>query len=1501
MKNLLLFSFAIFAASISFAQDFITQWNLATPGSGATQLSFGVATSGTVNYTWTTVPTASSGSGSFSGTTATITGLPSGATIRVSIQPVNFQRIYINNGVDKSRLTQVAQWGSINWTSMENAFLGCQNLQITAIDVPTLSGLTNLQYMFGLCAVLNSPSNIDGWNTNTVTNMSGMFYNAQQFNQPIDTWDVSAVTNMSGMFANTQQFNQPIGSWNTSAVTNMLGVFANTQQFNQPIGSWNTSSVTDMSAMFTNAYVFNQPIGSWNTSAVTNMSSMFSNTQQFNQPIGSWNTSAVTNMGLMFSNTQQFNQPIGSWNTSAVTNMGLMFREASQFNQPIGSWNTSAVTEMNGMFRLASVFNQPIGSWNTSAVTYMSYMFDGANAFNQPIGSWNTTNVSDMSSMFSGATAFNQSLGAWNLRISGVITNSMFASCGMDCNKYSMTLIGWNANINTPNGLTLGATSLSYTSIANGARTNLIGSKGWIISGDALVSSIDPIFPLVQTAYCSGASIPPLLTTSSNGVNGTWSPSINNTATTLYTFTPNIGCGIATLTITINSVGVDVITTCNPQYTWVNGVTYTSSNNSATHTLTSAMGCDSVVTLNLTINYDAMVAVISSVGPFTWINGVTYTTSNNTATYSLINSAGCDSIITLNLTVFSAESFITRWDLSSNAAPLSFDVETSGIVNYTWETIPPTSSGSGSFNGTNAIIYGPPTGSLIRLVIDPTNFQRINVNAYPHRLTQVEQWGSTTWTSMKKAFLGCQNLQITATDVPDLSGVTSMVRMFEFCLALNTPINMNSWNTSNILYMDSLFYNAYNFNQPIGSWNTSAVVSMNNMFYDAEHFNQNIGNWNTSSVINMTFMFSRAFDFNQPIGNWNTSNVSNMSHMFKLAFEFNQPLGGWNTSSVIYMNDMFFGANAFNQPIGNWNTSSVTDMSYMFYSTLLFNQSIGNWNTSSVTDMSLMFCQTGAFNQNINNWNTINVTSMSGMFMESNSFNQPITLWNLENTTFLNNMFHLAYAFNQNIGELVFFPGNNLYGMLQGSGMDCNNYSATLIGWNANTSTPNNLNLGFNGRSYTSVAASSRDNLINTKGWTILDDLLVSSIDPIFLSIPTTYCNGATIPALPTTSTNGITGTWSPALNNLATTMYIFTPNIGCGISTLTITIQGPLPSTLTNTGLATTSSCAGTLEAAMLGGTAPYSYAFNYDAPQVASTLTNACAGFNFVTITDAVGCSAVADYYLPFDVVAIPLTANVLVTATSETGLCDGAAEVLVTSGTSPYTFAHSTGETTALASALCEGVYSVTITDAIGATVTLPYLVAADTNTLFLYQDGTSNAYNTPPIGAIENCNVSYFDIDSVTVASVTSFAIDSVTVVWNVYSAGLLEVIPVNYYIGFGLGYYNFILDLYCPTKSNGKFLKVTAKVNVSSLVNLQENASFITSVYPNPFTGNFTISLSKVEHYTISLLDLSGRTLFTKVYDNTNLIELSQLDYLAKGEYLLRVESGDGVVVRKVTK
>lgn len=139
----------------------------------------------------------------------------------------------------------------------------------------------------------------------------------------------------------------------------------------------------------------------------------------------------------------------------------------------------------------------------------------------------------------------------------------------------------------------------------------------------------------------------------------TWINGITySTSTTIPTFIivggSATGCdSIITLNLTINptSTSTDVQTTCN-SYVWIDGITYTANNNTATFTLTNSAGCDSVVTLDLTINNSTTSTdVQTSCNSLTWIDGNTYSTSTNTPTFVLTNSVGCDSIVTLNLTI----------------------------------------------------------------------------------------------------------------------------------------------------------------------------------------------------------------------------------------------------------------------------------------------------------------------------------------------------------------------------------------------------------------------------------------------------------------------------------------------------------------------------------------------------------------------------------------------------------------------------------------------------------------------------------------------------------------------------------------------------------------------------------------------------------------------------------------------------------------------------------
>ena len=115
-----------------------------------------------------------------------------------------------------------------------------------------------------------------------------------------------------------------------------------------------------------------------------------------------------------------------------------------------------------------------------------------------------------------------------------------------------------------------------------------------------------------------------------------------------------------------NTNSTDTQTACN-SYIWMDGNTYTSSNNSATFTLVNAEGCDSVIKLDLTINATSSVDTqITCEASYTWIDGNTYNSSNNTASVTYTNSLGCDSVISLDLTIIDSITDLTQ-ELIQNA------------------------------------------------------------------------------------------------------------------------------------------------------------------------------------------------------------------------------------------------------------------------------------------------------------------------------------------------------------------------------------------------------------------------------------------------------------------------------------------------------------------------------------------------------------------------------------------------------------------------------------------------------------------------------------------------------------------------------------------------------------------------------------------------------------------------------------------------------------------
>jgi gliding motility-associated-like protein len=128
-----------------------------------------------------------------------------------------------------------------------------------------------------------------------------------------------------------------------------------------------------------------------------------------------------------------------------------------------------------------------------------------------------------------------------------------------------------------------------------------------------------------------------------------------------------------------------------------------------------------------------------------------------------------------------------------------------------------------------------------------------------------------------------------------------------------------------------------------------------------------------------------------------------------------------------------------------------------------------------------------------------------------------------------------------------------------------------------------------------------------------------ATITPSFLDV-TPICNGGTLLPLPTTSQNGVIGTWAPALNNLATTTYTFTPTSGqCSLPATKSIIVNPVLGVTVNS----PTVCSGTSAIVTATPTLPGNYSYAWTVPTGATnpgnvpTFTATVSGAYSVVIT--------------------------------------------------------------------------------------------------------------------------------------------------------------------------------------------------------------------------------------------------------------------------------------------
>ncbi len=307
----------------------------------------------------------------------------------------------------------------------------------------------------------------------------------------------------------------------------------------------------------------------------------------------------------------------------------------------------------------------------------------------------------------------------------------------------------------------------------------------------------------------------------------------------------------------------------------------------------------------------------------------------------------------------------------------------------------------------------------------------------------------------------------------------------------------------------------------------------------------------------------------------------------------------------------------------------------------------------------------------------------------------------------------------------------------------------------------------------------------NASGCLTIDTVTVSAA-PVFqtaLSTTPETCPGA----CDGTATVGVAGgagpfsyDWSPdpvagdgtpqATGLCAGSYSVVLTDQGTGCDTLVnvlIVAPSPIDAQVVVTDAGCPGQCDGSIVAAPLGGTAPYSFAWtpvpaNGDGTNAALGL---CAGTYDLLITDAVGCSAAFSF-----TVAEPAPLVLTTTATpSECGQCVGTASVQVSGGAPPFTYTWSLAGTVVSSDSapvnLCAGLYLLTVEDANGCTTTAAVPVTDSNGEVLTITDGVTSCAGVCD-GAVAvdfvcsdpPCTVVWSDINGVPLAANTN-ALDS----------------------------------------------------------------------------------------------------------------------------------------------
>ncbi|WP_299607448.1 BspA family leucine-rich repeat surface protein [uncultured Aquimarina sp.] len=378
-------------------------------------------------------------------------------TIRIS---GNFNRMRFNGNADRNKIQTIEQWGSNTWTSMEDAFNGCTNLEVKAVDSPDLSNVTSLESMFRSCHSLDKDFNVDfsGWDTSSIQDFTWAFTDAIAFNSSsITNWDVSEATRFDFMFLSATSFDQDLSQWDISSATSMDTMLRDagmsTENYDATLIGWATLETgetqipSDIVLDVDATYCLGEAARNTLTSTLYNWlifdeGTACAATDFF---ITTWQTTTANEViTIPIRSAETYNYSVdwgdGILETGFTGNATHTFATAGiktikiigDFPAPffrilsnddkgklltIEQWGTQRWTTMNGAF--GGCYNLKLNANDIpdlSQVTTIADMFRDCTNFEDlkdNMNSWDVSNIERISYMFNDCIVFNENIGNW--------------------------------------------------------------------------------------------------------------------------------------------------------------------------------------------------------------------------------------------------------------------------------------------------------------------------------------------------------------------------------------------------------------------------------------------------------------------------------------------------------------------------------------------------------------------------------------------------------------------------------------------------------------------------------------------------------------------------------------------------------------------------------------------------------------------------------------------------------------------------------------------------------------------------------------------------------------------------------------------------------------------------------------------------------------------------------------------------------------------------------